>query len=183
MRIFIAVFPPRAVQDVAAGVIEALKRERDGVSWVRRENLHYTLSFLGELGEDGALRAGEAALEAGAAHAPFDAALEQPGAFPNAGKARVLWLGMREGAEPLRALARTLERALGARGFDRADRPFAPHLTIGRVRTPADWTARLAAAPGIEARFRVEELRVIASTLSPGGSRYDVRVRAPLAAA
>jgi 2'-5' RNA ligase len=88
---------------------------------------------------------------------------------------------MREGAEPFVALARTLERALRARGFDRAERPFTPHLTIGRPRAVADWSERLASAPALEARFRVSEVRVIESTLGPGGSRYDVRERAPLA--
>jgi 2'-5' RNA ligase len=182
MRIFIAVFPPRPVQEAAVGVIEVLRAERDGVSWVRRENLHYTLRFLGELGEDGARRAGEAAREAAAAHPAFDASLDGPGAFPNAAKARVLWLGMREGGDALVALARALEQALRKRGFDRAERPFAAHLTIGRVRTFGDWSVRLPAAPALDARFRVSELLLIESTLSPGGSRYDVRERAALAA-
>jgi 2'-5' RNA ligase len=181
MRLFLAVFPPRAVQDAAAGVIDGLRKDRDGVSWVRRENLHYTLRFLGELGEDGARRAGAAAREAASAHAAFEASLDGPGAFPSAAKARVLWLGMREGADLLVALARTLEQALRTRGFDRAERPFAPHLTIGRPRTVADWAQRLESAPALDARFRVSELLLIESTLSPGGSRYDVRERAPLA--
>jgi RNA 2',3'-cyclic 3'-phosphodiesterase len=181
LRLFLAVFPPRAAQAEAERAIEALHSHGDGVSWVRRENLHYTLRFLGDLGEDGARRAGKAAVEAAAACAPFDAALAAPGAFPTAARARVLWLGMREGAENLRALARALEEALRARGFDRADKPFAPHLTIGRVRVPADWTAKLAAAPPVDARFRVESLLLVRSTLSPGGSRYDVLATAPLA--
>ncbi len=183
MRLFLAVFPPPAAQEAALRVLEALCAGGDGVSWVKRENLHYTMRFLGELGEDGARRAGEAAREAASAHAAFDAALDRPGAFPDAQRARVLWLGMREGAEALTALARSLEQALRKRGFERAEKPFAPHLTIGRVRAFGDWTARLAAAPAIDARFRVSELLLVHSTLSPGGSRYDVRLRAPLGAA
>ncbi len=181
MRLFLGVFPPREAQQAALRAIEAMRFRGDGVSWVRLENLHYTLRFLGELGEDGARRAGEAAREAAAAHAPFDAELDRPGAFPSPGRARVLWLGMRAGGAQLSALAGSLERALRARGFEREERPFAPHLTLGRVRAPGDWTAKLAAAPAVDARFRVERLLLVKSTLSPHGSRYDVVLEAPLA--
>ncbi len=181
MRLFLAVFPPPDVQALAVRVSDAMRAPGDGVSWVKRENLHYTLRFLGELGADGARRAREAAIEAAAAHAPFDAVLAAPGAFPDARRARVLWLGMGEGAGALEALARSLERALGTRGFDRADHRFTPHLTLGRVRAPGDWSAKLAAAPHVDARFAVGRIVLVKSTLSPGGSRYEVESAAPLA--
>jgi 2'-5' RNA ligase len=165
----------------AANVVEALRTRGDRVAWVKRENLHYTLRFLGEVDEAQATAATAAAREAAAAHAAFDAGLDAPGAFPHATKARVLWLGMREGAAPLRTLARSLEEALLGRGFGAADQPFAPHLTIGRLRVPDDWSARLAAAPAVDARFRVDRIAVVRSTLAPGGSRYERLAEAPLA--
>ncbi len=180
MRVFLAVFPPPETQARALGVIEALRRPGDMVSWVKRENLHYTLRFLGEIGEDGARRAADAAREAAAAHAAFAGVLAAPGAFPNARRARVLWLGMGEGADAFRALAHSLEDALARRGFEREGRPFAPHLTIGRVRADADWTAALAAVPPVDASFPIERIVVVKSTLSPRGSRYDVLAEAPL---
>lgn len=186
MRVFLAVFPPPAVQSAAAVVIDGLRAPGDGVSWVRRENLHYTLSFLGELGDDGLRRANEAALEAACDHAAFTARLGDCGAFPNAARARVLWIGLHEGADALVALARSVERALVRRGFDRDERPFAPHLTIGRVRQPrADWSEPLARThvDASQAEFTVAGVRVIESTLSPGGSRYEVREDAALRAA
>src|SRR6266581_8275864 len=146
MRIFLAVFPPPAVQGVVFAAAESLKRPGDAVSWVKRQNLHYTLHFLGELGADGLRRAGEAADEAARGAHCFAAALGALGAFPHPRRARVLWAGMSQGAEPLTALAWALEAALRKRGFERADHPFSPHLTIGRVRDPReDWTERLAA--------------------------------------
>ncbi len=181
MRLFLAVFPPPEVQALAVRVSDAMRERGDGVSWVRRENVHYTLRFLGELGADGARRAREAAVEAAASHASFDALLAGPGAFPDAKRARVLWLGMGEGAEALKALARSLERALASRGFERADHAFTPHLTLGRVRAPGDWSAKLAGAPTIDARFRVGRIALVKSTLSPGGSQYEIESAAPLA--
>lgn len=179
-RLFIAIFPPKLVQEAAARVMDALRTRRDDVAWVQRKNLHYTLRFLGEQPDSAARAAADAMREAAAAHAPFQAKLDRAGAFPDAARARVLWLGMREGAAKLKALSATLDQALLARGFERADRPFAPHLTVGRTRVPGDWLTRLAAAPDCDAGFRVDELLLVQSTLAPGGSRYDVRERAAL---
>ena len=60
MRIFVGVFPPAPVQERAAAVIEKLRAPGDGVSWTRTDNLHFTIRFLGDLGETGADRAREA---------------------------------------------------------------------------------------------------------------------------
>jgi len=148
------------------------------VSWVKRENLHYTLRFIGEVGEDGARRIEEAAFEAAKAEPAFDAVLGAPGAFPSARRARVLWLGLAEGSGALVRLAARLERAPEGR-------PFAPHVTLGRVRESGDFSvaldgaASLAREPG--ARFPVRAIAVVTSTLSPAGSRYDIRAEAALA--
>ncbi len=186
MRIFLAVFPPPAVQAAVHTAAESLRRPGDGVSWVKRENLHYTLRFLGELGADGARRVQEAASEAAATGRPFAAALGSLGAFPNPRRARVLWAGMTAGAEPLTALARALDSALARRGFEAPDHPFSAHLTIGRVREPrADWSEPLAAVEvdPAAARFTVDRLCVVESKLSPRGSTYTVVHEAPLARA
>src|SRR5690349_20746137 len=100
------------------------------------------MRFLGEIGEDGLRRVTEAAREAAAEIPRFEAELGGAGAFPNARRARVIWLGMRSGAEPLTGLAGALERALDQRGFAPDGRKFAAHLTLGRVRDPrGDWCA------------------------------------------
>ena len=184
MRLFFAVFPSPEVQQAAFAVEESLRRPGDGVSWIKIENLHYTMRFLGEVGDDGARRATEAAAEAASDTRAFDAKLGGLGAFPNARRARVLWIGLAEGSEALAGVARDLEAALRRRGFDRADRKFSPHLTMGRVRIPKeDWTARLAEARAPDpsrARFRVDRLQLMESKLSPKGSTYTVRSEAKL---
>ena len=88
MRLFLAVFPPEPVQRAAFAAIEALRRPGDGVSWVKRENLHYTMRFLGEVGEDGARRAAEAAAEAAARSRAFPAALSGLGRLSRARSGR-----------------------------------------------------------------------------------------------
>ena len=65
--------------------------------------------------------------------------------------------------------------------FERADDAFEPHLTLGRVRTPSDWTARLIDAQIPEARLQIDRLWLVKSTLGAGGSRYEKLVEVPLA--
>jgi 2'-5' RNA ligase len=182
MRIFLGIFPPAAVQQVAAELIERLRRPGDGVSWVKPENLHFTVRFLGELGDDGARRAAEAAQQGAAEHRAFEAALGVPGAFPSAKRARVLWLGLFKGAEPLVSLAQSVARALERRGFEKEDRPFTAHLTLGRVRErDQDWSGRLEGVVPEPAAFAVDRVSVIRSTLSPRGSIYQVHAEGMLA--
>lgn len=187
MRIFVAVFPSLAAREAATRVVERLRRPQDDVVWVGCRNLHYTLRFMGKLEDDGVARVIAATQAGSAEHPAFPASLGEPGAFPEPCRARVLWLGAATGGDALVALAGSLERALGARGFPRSGRAFTPHLTLGRVRRgEADWSGRLAAlaaAPGREGApsFVVDRVSVVHSTLSPGGSVYRVRAEAPLA--
>jgi 2'-5' RNA ligase len=181
--LFIAVFPPPEVQNAVYAIAESLRRPGDGVSWVKPDNLHYTLRFLGELGEDGARRAVEAAREAAGPRQAFEASMGALGAFPNSRRASVLWISLSDGSEAMVDLAHALEEGLRRRGFDRADRPFSSHLTLGRVRIRnRDWTALLAEAklPQPAPRFRVDRISVVVSKLDPKGSIYRVRDEALL---
>src|SRR5262245_28654844 len=173
MRLFIAVFPPAEVQQSAYRAADPLRPGHDAVAWVQKENLHYTMRFLGEVDDDGAKRASEAMREAAANRSRFGASLGGFGAFPSAKRARVLWIGMLQGAEPMRLLASALEESLERHGFEPGEDSFEPHLTVGRVRAPGDWTARLLDAPTLEARFQVDRLKLVKSVLAPGGSRYE----------
>src|SRR5580765_7667701 len=168
MRLFIAVFPPADVQNVAYRAADPLRPGHDAVAWVRKGNLHYTMRFLGDVDEAGAVNAATAMHEAAAGRPRFGAALGGFGAFPSAKHARVLWIGMLQGAEPMRLLASTLDASLVRHGFEPADESFEPHLTVGRVRAPGDWTTRLLDAPTVEARFQVDRLQLVKSVLAPG---------------
>ena len=180
MRLFIAVFPPPGVQMAAYHAADPLRTSRDAVAWVKRDNLHYTMRFLGEC-EPGAVELASTAIREAVASRPrFGAALGGFGAFPNAKHARVLWIGTMQGAEPMRLLASALEESLVRHGFEPAEQEFEPHLTVGRVRTPGDWTTRLLDVPTVESRFQVDRLHLVKSTLAPGGAHYEPLVEGML---
>jgi 2'-5' RNA ligase len=176
VRTFVAVFPPQEVVDALAALVERARRPGDGISWVKSDNLHYTLRFLGELDEGRVAAACRAAEQAVVGLAPFDAVLGGPGAFPNFRRPRVLWIGLEAGKETLELLARSLDEALRREGFGSPDRPFQAHLTLGRVRDPRGDTggpaAERLAGERAAGQWTVDRLTVVHSTLSPRGSMY-----------
>jgi 2'-5' RNA ligase len=145
------------------------------------------MRFLGEIDAARVERARAALRAASLARgvAPFAMRLGGAGAFPGPARPRVLWLGASEGASSLTLLAGALDDALAKAGFGRAERPFTPHLTIGRVREGGgtEAAARFLACtlpPEATRPFEVRELVLVASTLAPGGSRYEPIERAGL---
>jgi 2'-5' RNA ligase len=184
LRVFIAVFPPSEVIREISELVERARRPGDGISWVKPDNLHYTLRFLGELEGTRLEAARWAAGEAVRGMPAFGATLGASGAFPNFRRPRVLWMGLEAGAEELELLARSLEVALRRAGFGRADRAFAAHLTLGRVRelgsAKGAQAAEHLASERLHGSFRVERLTVVRSQLSPKGSIYTPLVECPL---
>ncbi len=190
MRLFIAVDLDEALRRAAARTSRALRARLEGmgsygVSWVGPENLHLTLRFLGEVGEDLGRRV-EGRLAEPFVADPFEIELTGAGMFPPAGSARVIWLGLTTGGDDLLRLHDELEARLQPFGFEREDRPYRAHLTIGRFRMPAPARVReilSAAGPGPLGRCTVRHVTLYRSQLSPKGAIYTPLVRAPLAGA
>ena len=180
MRIFVAVTPPPQARRAALAAAEEAAREIGGIRWTKQENIHLTLKFLGEV-PDEALESICAALrEVCSAHAPFDARLRGLGAFPSPRRARVIWAGMDEGSGEISALAESVESVLEPLGFRREGRRYVPHATLGRAKgRPV--AIELPETGVLEAPvFRVGGAELIRSTLTPGGSIYEIVEAFPL---
>jgi 2'-5' RNA ligase len=170
----VAVLLPEAVRAGLAAEIDRLRHVARGVGWVAPENLHVTLKFLGEVAPP-RLEEVARALAGVAATAPaFPLEVVGLGAFPSVTRARVVWAGLGDGAQPLAALARAVDEALGRLGFEREARPFGGHVTLGRVREPrrAPALARALQESTRYGRFRVTRVTLMRSDLSPKGARY-----------
>jgi RNA 2',3'-cyclic 3'-phosphodiesterase len=175
MRLFVAVTLPDAVQEGLGGVQERLRRAQADVSWVRQRNLHATLKFLGEVEAVRLERLRAALAVAAGVTAPFEAVLAGVGTF--GGRVpRVVWVGVRDGAEALTALAARVETSLARLGVPRERRGFSAHLTLGRVRSPRNLEALLAAvrdeAETPLGRVTVGAIALVQSELDPAGSIY-----------
>jgi 2'-5' RNA ligase len=176
-RVFCAVELPAEVKERVAHHVAQLRAlaPQAKASWERTEKLHLTIKFLGEIEESHVERLSRAAERAASGLWPFELRLEGTGAFPTRGLPRVLWLGVTDAPGLLAELQRRLEDECAGEGFARERRAFKPHLTLARLRTPADaqQLADLNRATLFEAvAFSVSELVVVRSELGPGGSRY-----------
>ena len=136
--------------------------------WVPVGNIHLTLKFFGNVPED--------EIEALAEAAPLQLQVTCAGAFPSPQAPRVVWLGLGGDVLPLTQLFYRLEKAFAALGYPPEGRAFNPHLTLGRVKSPAnrDKLARmLEKMPPVDwPPFEVKELILFQSVLSPQGSKY-----------
>jgi 2'-5' RNA ligase len=133
VRAFLAIPLPPPVIEQLLHWCRQLRGCFPEVRWVRPENLHLTLRFFGDVPEESLEKIGQIMLSIGRLHAPFSVQLNGLGAFPAPHRARVFWLGIRDGGE-LAALYQAIEQRLPDLGIPRETRPFTPHLTLGRHR-------------------------------------------------
>lgn len=179
LRLFAAVEIPGRAKDEVERVVAPLRDRLDGGKWVRSENWHVTVKFLGRTPAHIVDRVREACARAASGIRPFRVELRGLGVFPRPTSARVLWVGL-EDEGGLGALAAALDREL-AREFPPEKRPFSAHLTVARFNPtvridPMD----LAAVAPEPSPFRVGEVVLFRSHLSPKGARYEPVERFPL---
>jgi RNA 2',3'-cyclic 3'-phosphodiesterase len=148
---------------------------------------HLTLRFLGEV-DPARLPALEERLGAVALrHGPFAVRLAGVDAFPDRDRPRIVYLGIVAGQAELIALAADVEGELAALGFPRERRPFRPHVTLGRIRSPRDaerfHSARAALGDRTLLSTFVDALLLKASALRPSGAQHSTLASFPLRAA
>lgn len=184
MRIFLAIELDPEVRERVHRDAGALRAAAPDVAWVRAENLHVTLKFLGEVADTGRSALTGAVRDAARRHVAFRLPLQHIGAFPSLRRPRIVWLGARAN-ERVAALARDLDGACSALGFAREERDFAAHVTLGRVRHPlgpAQVRALTVAAGTTAGEYdvAVRAVAVMKSELTPQGSRYTALSSLPL---
>jgi len=174
VRLFVALEIPAAVRQDFAALLHAFRATTKEPRWVRAENLHVTLKFLGEVDE---VRVGAIRSALGEIRSENPVALEFRGLgfFPNEKHPRVLWAGM-EALPNLKTLAVDIEGAVEELGIPREKREFSPHLTLARFERPRLPEAlRKLIADNQQRGFgslRTNEFHLIQSKLKPAGAEY-----------
>ena len=175
MRLFLALeLDPAAQRALAEQASQLRDRLRNGrISWVKPENLHITLRFLGETSVERAAELVAALRQANASCCPIEP--NHWGAFPTARNAKVVWAGLPNAEEQsVAALAKEVEFRLQSVGVEPEPKPFRAHVTVGRVRDPVS---------GLEEAFAAVPLKSVGmsapsqfvlkeSRLGPGGPEY-----------
>jgi 2'-5' RNA ligase len=169
IRAFVALELPAPLQERLAHTIERLQPGVHGIRWVDPRHTHLTLRFLGWTTRErlGVLEPRLQAIAESGHAAEVDVA--GLGLFPPAGRARVLWMGVRL-PPPALALQSACEQAAVTSGFPPERRGFQPHLTLGRWREPATRPK----LPEIDlGRTRLDRLVLFRSELHRGGAEYS----------
>ena len=185
MRLFVAIDLDDAAREAAAQYAQEARRRLESVpaSWTRRDNMHLTLRFIGEVDEAQASRI-RTVLQPAVGVEPATLRLDRAGLFPPSGNPRVLWLGVRDPAAMLRRAHGIVEDRLGEVGLERESRAYTAHLTLARFRDSRGagrqirTTLDAMAAP--DARWTADRVTLYQSRPSPKGSVYTALLHAPL---
>ena len=178
MRLFVAVELPATVKDELDHAVDALRPSLPGARWVPRENLHLTVSFLGEVADERVDSIVAALREGLAASASFIATLAGSGAFPSTRRARVLWAGLESPEGRLTSVADACVHALELVGFPTESRAWTAHVTVARFRVPGD-VSRALPIPLAPVGFPIEAVTLFRSRLGRPAPRYEAIARIP----
>lgn len=168
MRLFIAALLPENVLQGLENYINTIKEDIDGVKWEKPEKLHITLKFIGNVEQ---ARVQEISLlieDLVAKYSPFKTMLCEFGGFPRLNRPRVLYVGLSQNKQ-LANFHRELDRGLSNIGFEREERKFIPHITIGRVKKRIGFKK---ASEISKMAFAIDQVGIIKSELRREGSVY-----------
>lgn len=184
IRVFLSIWLPDKVRDELSRRVEKLRQCGGRIGWVRPENLHLTLHFLGDQAP------GRVDLLPGLMDSvtelagPFDMQVRGVGYFGSPRRPRVIWAGIDPVPDVLLALQRAMSRTLAVADFIVEARPFHPHITLGRVRggsVPSALTSEvISTTNGVFGEASVRRVSLMRSQLSRDGAVYTTLHRAPL---
>ncbi len=176
IRAFIAIPLPEFISTQICDIQKRLKSYRLPVRWVRPENVHLTLKFLGEISLSTIDGITEIIKDTVRDCSPLILFTKGLGVFPGIKKPRVLWIGISGDIKPLSEIQANLEKNLEKKGFPKENRSFKSHLTLGRVKGnihPEDLFDTLRSFSDFSSEpFEAKELVLYKSELKPSGALY-----------
>lgn len=185
IRAFIAIPLPAAMRNALAEVTarHAADLPRGSVRWVKPQAMHLTLRFLGDTAVSFLPQLQAAMDGAAGAQTIFELSTAGFGCFPNCRRPRVLWAGLAGDLTAVQALKLDLDERLAPLGWPPEERPFSPHLTLGRVKDSRNLQDQRWPADVPVLSLPVTALHLIRSELQPEGPRYTVLHSSALRAA
>lgn len=176
IRTFIAIEIPSNIQrkiEVFQSILRDIKPR--GISWVKVKNIHLTLKFLGDVERSQIDAINSAVAKACEEQPAFSISVDETGFFPNHQRPRVIWIGCRDKEKQLVKLHSLIDIELAKLGFEKENRQFSPHLTIGRVKDNQGLSRVVQVVNASHfsgGLFQVQKILVLRSQLHPTGSIY-----------
>ncbi len=182
VRVFVSVGLSTEAREALIDAVERIRQEvPGGIQWARPDGMHLTLKFLGNIPSINVPSLLECVREVACAHPSFGLKLTGLGMFPNRRKPRVLWAGVGGDMDALSSVQQAAEEAINGLGYPPEQRPFRPHITLGRPRRSVSdgqlahiGSVMSSLTPPSPISWRVECVDVMRSELLPSGARYTV---------
>lgn len=177
IRSFLAFELPLEIKNIVARVSGELRQSTLDARWVKVDNIHITVVFMGSIQTDDVPAIGEGVKKVCLTYGPFDASLKGIGCFPNRRNARVLWIGLDGDLERMSSFRDALQEHLTVFGMKEEKRKFKPHLTVARFRKPKKMDSR---EEHVLSKYEdlaspvcpLRELILFKSDLKPSGAQY-----------
>jgi 2'-5' RNA ligase len=176
IRSFLAIELPKTIQKRIEEIQKELVLSRADVRWVDPRNIHLTLKFFGSIEESRVDGIVQSIGDPVKTTLPFPLVVRGMGAFPHIKNPRIIWVGLVDSRGALASFQNRLETALEEVGFEAEDRPFHPHLTLGRTKSSRgkdELVGKMEAhrEEGL-GDFQVEKVILFKSDLRPSGPVY-----------
>jgi len=181
MRAFLAIKLPEHIIEEISKIQEVLKKCAPNFKWVRPQNTHLTLKFLGNIDEIKLEKTKDIITQTAKDFKSFSADLENFGFFPNEKRPRVFFISTTS-EHTLKSIADKLEEKLELIGFEKEGR-FKSHITLARIKEQKNINCLKEKLEDIKLKgnFPVEGITLYESTLTPKGAVYDVIFKANFA--
>ena len=155
------------------------------VKWVRSQNMHLTIKFIGAFNSNDLQNARTGLEKALKSIHPFNIEIKKMGAFPSLSRPKVVWLGI-NADNTLNPLVKIINSETEKLGYPSEQRPFSAHITLGRVKSYASLDELKMIGNLVNANKNIEigtqevvELFFFRSELTPGGPVYSELFRIP----
>jgi len=176
IRTFLALPVPDQVKHYISNMCTPIKEKADKINWVKPENIHITLNFLGETETENLEAHGNRIETIVNASPSFILGTTETGIFPHANEPRVLWVGSAPYDKTLSIFKQNLDKEVAHLGYGLDKRQFQPHITIARVKTlsrKSSFIHQFLAAEVREFNFEVDRVIWMKSELTPTGAEYE----------
>lgn len=177
IRCFISISLPVSIRTEIEKTIAELRIGRADIKWVSAENMHITLKFLGCVPEEALTDIKDKLTTASESGYAFNFRLSGFGMFPDSRNPRVIWIGITDNGE-IKKLQKKVEDSMATIGFEKENRPYSPHLTVGRVRSLKGMNSMIKAIEALKGmefgNIDVSKMSLMKSELKSTGAQHTV---------
>ncbi len=177
IRTFIAVPVSERLFNLQEKLKATISEKTGKIRWLRKDQLHLTLKFLGDTTEDSINDVRRIMQNIADEFKPFNVSIQKTGCFPKIERPRVMWVGVSGELAKLDQLVERIQKKLNPLGFPKDENKYYPHITIARAKYPQKKTPDISTfldTSFVPIPFQIKKVQFISSELFPNGPVYTI---------